>query len=102
MGRCPELVGVEAMTDCIGDVHIKRNGHIATVTIDKPPINSVSVDLMRDLADALHALDKEPELRAVVLATAGKVFCAGADLSGRASEVGLDARTSNPLYDQAV
>jgi enoyl-CoA hydratase/carnithine racemase len=90
------------MTDRIGDVHIRREGHVATVTIDKPPINSVSVDLMRDLADALHTLDKEPEMRAVVLATAGKVFCAGADLSGRASEVGLDARTSNPLYDQAV
>lgn len=90
------------MTTQIGDVHITRDGHVATVTIDKPPINSVSVDLMRDLADALHALDKEPEMRAVVLATAGKVFCAGADLSGRASEVGLDARTSNPLYDQAV
>ncbi|HVY88193.1 MAG TPA: enoyl-CoA hydratase/isomerase family protein [Hyphomonadaceae bacterium] len=90
------------MTDRIGDVHIKRNGHIATVTIDKPPINSVSVDLMRDLADALHALDKEPEMRAVVLTTAGKVFCAGADLSKRASEVGLDSPTSNPLYDQAV
>src|SRR5262245_5915084 len=100
----PRGPGVEAvhMTYRVGDVHINRDGHVATVTIDKPPINSVSVDLMRDLADALHALDKEPEMRAVVLATAGKVFCAGADLSGRASEVGLDARTSNPLYDQAV
>ena len=28
---------------------------VATVTIDKPPINAVSVDLMRDLADA-HAI----------------------------------------------
>jgi enoyl-CoA hydratase/carnithine racemase len=90
------------MTDRIGDVHISRDGHIATVTIRKPPVNSVSVELMRDLADALEGLDRDGVTRAVVLATEGKVFCAGADLSGRASEVGLDSRTSNPLYEQAV
>jgi enoyl-CoA hydratase/carnithine racemase len=88
--------------DRIGDVHIARDGHIATVTINRPPVNSVSVELMRDLADALEGLDRDGATRAVVLATEGKVFCAGADLSGRASEVGLDARTSNPLYEQAV
>jgi enoyl-CoA hydratase/carnithine racemase len=95
------------MTDRISDVHIERDGHIATVTIRKPPVNSVSVELMRDLADALEGLDRNGITRAVVLATEGKVFCAGADLSGRASEVGLDARQSesrmaNPLYEQAV
>jgi enoyl-CoA hydratase/carnithine racemase len=95
------------MTNRIGDVNIDRDGHIATVNIRKPPINSVSVELMRDLADALEGLDKDGATRAVVLATEGKVFCAGADLSGRASEVGLDARQpesrmANPLYEQAV
>src|SRR5690349_8860752 len=87
-----------SMTDRIGDVHIAREGHVASVTIRKPPNNSVSVDLMRDLADALEGLGKEKDVRAVVLATEGKVFCAGADLSKRASEVGLDSPTSNPLY----
>lgn len=90
------------MTNRIGDVHIARDGFVARVTIDKPPINAVSVDLMRDLADALEGLDKDGVARAVVLATAGKVFCSGADLTQRASEVGLDSPNSNPLYDQAV
>jgi enoyl-CoA hydratase/carnithine racemase len=90
------------MTDRIGDVHITRDGHVATVTIRKPPHNSVSVELMRDLANALEGLDKEAEIRAVVLATEGSSFCAGADLSRRAEEVGLDAPTSNPLYAEAV
>ncbi len=30
------------MTDRIGDVRITRDGFVATVTIDKPPINAVS------------------------------------------------------------
>lgn len=90
------------MTDRIGDVHILRDGFVARVTIDKPPINAVSVDLMRDLADALEGLDKDGATRAVVLATAGKVFCSGADLSNRTSEGPIPERSINPLYDQAV
>jgi enoyl-CoA hydratase/carnithine racemase len=90
------------MPDRIGDVHIVRDGHVATVAIRKPPHNSVSVELIRDLANALEGLDREDGVRAVVLATEGSSFCAGADLSRRAEEVGLDARTSNPLYAEAV
>lgn len=90
------------MTNRIGDVHIARDGFVATVTIDKPPINAVSVDLMRDLADALEMLDKDGVTRAVVLATAGKVFCSGADLSNRTREGPIPERSINPLYDQAV
>lgn len=90
------------MTDRIGDVHVARGGFVATVTIDKPPINAVSVELMRDLADALEMLDKDGVTRAVVLATAGKVFCSGADLSNRTSEGPIPERMVNPLYDQAV
>lgn len=90
------------MTDRIGDVHISRDGFVATVTIDRPPINAVSVGLMRDLADVLEALDKDGASRAVVLATAGKVFCSGADLANRTSEGPIPERMVNPLYDQAV
>lgn len=90
------------MTDRIGDVHITRDGHVATVTIRKPPHNSVSVELMRDLANALEGLDQENGIRAVVLVTEGSSFCAGADLSRRAEEVGLDAPKSNPLYAEAM
>ena len=90
------------MTNRIGDVHVTHDGFVAIVTIDKPPINAVSVDLMRDLADALEGLDKDSLTRAVVLATAGKVFCSGADLSNRTSEGPIPERSINPLYDQAV
>jgi enoyl-CoA hydratase/carnithine racemase len=86
----------------IPNIHVARSGHVARVTIDKPPINAVSVDLMRDLADALEGLDRDGATRAVVLATTGKVFCSGADLSNRTSEGPIPERMVNPLYDQAV
>jgi len=89
------------MKGAFGD-HIKVTvaGHVAVITIDKPPHNHVSVDLMRDLADALDAIDGETELRCSVLQAEGKNFCAGADLVRSESAGGLGA--VNPLYDQAV
>jgi enoyl-CoA hydratase/carnithine racemase len=93
------------MTNPTPNIHISRDGFVATVTIDKPPINAVSVDLMRDLADVLEGLDRDGVTRVVVLATAGKVFCSGADLTQRADEIGITAKeeaAGNPLYDQAV
>jgi len=97
---------LSAMATRIGDIHIVRDDFVATVIIDRPPVNSMSVDLMRDLADALEELGKDGATRAVVLATRGKVFCAGADLTRRADEIGIAARAdspgTNPLYDQAA
>jgi enoyl-CoA hydratase/carnithine racemase len=81
-------------------VRVARDGHVAVVTIDRPPHNHVTVDFMRDLADALDAIDGEIELRATVLQAEGKNFCAGADLVSREDRGGLGA--VNPLYDEAV
>src|ERR1700727_2678819 len=70
----------DEMKSQYGEVRAALDGHVALVEIDRPPNNHVSVELMRDLADALHDLDGETACRAVVLASAGKVFCGGADL----------------------
>lgn len=103
-----------------GDVHVTReivrarDAHVATVTIRRPPHNMMSVELARDLADALEALDAERDIRCIVLASEGKSFCAGADLTRRADDVaaandgaandgaGEPEPAGNPLYDQAV
>ena len=89
-----------------GDVSVALDGYVATLEVDRPPNNHVSVDLMRDLADALLALDDDKDCRAVVLATAGRVFCGGADLvtpqSAAHSGVSDAAVTGNPLSVEAV
>src|ERR1700744_5503898 len=89
------------MKGSFGDhVTVQVDGHVAVIPIDRPPQNHVSVELMRDLADALDAIDGEVELRCSVLQSEGKNFCAGADLVRSESAGGLGA--VNPLYDQAV
>jgi enoyl-CoA hydratase/carnithine racemase len=82
-------------------VRVALDDHVALVEFSRPPNNHVSVQSMSDLADALEALDGERACRAVVFATTGKAFCAGADLvSADESANGMGA--INALYDQAV
>jgi len=89
------------MNGQFGDnVAVQVDGHVAVVTLDRPPYNHVSVEFMRDLADAFEAIDGEIEVRCSVLQAQGKNFCAGADLVRSEGAGGLGA--VNPLYDQAV
>jgi len=57
-------------------------GHVATVTLNRPEQrNPLSATMLRDLASALRWCKDEDDARVVVLTGAGRVFCAGADLS---------------------
>ena len=85
-----------------GKISARRNGDVALVEIDRPPHNFVSVELMRDLADALVDIDGEATLRCTVLSSAGKAFCAGADLASPTGVAGKGMEGINPLYVEAV
>jgi len=85
-----------------GDVSVALDGQVAVLEISRPPNNHVSVDLMRDLADAFEALDADDACRALVLASAGKVFCGGADLHAPSGIATGNFDEVNPLYTQAV
>jgi enoyl-CoA hydratase/carnithine racemase len=66
-----------------GDVRVEiDDGFVATVEIQRPPHNYFDLPLIDDLASAFEALDAEPGCRAIVLCSAGKNFCAGAQLGG--------------------
>src|SRR6516225_1959834 len=85
-----------------GDVSVRIEGHVAVLTFDRPPNNHVSVQAMRDLADALFGVDEERDLRASVLKTGGRVFCAGADLVNPGGVGAEGMQGINPLYVEAV
>jgi enoyl-CoA hydratase/carnithine racemase len=59
---------------------------VATITINRPDRrNAMSWDVIRRLRDCLAAVQRDSEVRVVVVTGAGdKAFCAGADLSGMA------------------
>jgi enoyl-CoA hydratase/carnithine racemase len=83
-------------------VSVALDGHVAVVTLNRPPHNFVSVDFMRDLADACDAVDANPDARAIVLQTEGKSFCAGADFASPNDAVASGMQGINALYVECV
>ena len=54
---------------------------VVTLTLNRPAsFNALSEGMLRALQDALDAVDADASARVVVLAAAGKAFCAGHDL----------------------
>jgi len=63
-------------------VSSERDGAVAIVTIDHPPVNALSAPLLEELEAELVALDGDDSVRAIVLRGAGeRAFVAGADIS---------------------
>ncbi len=62
-------------------VTIAREGSVAVVTVDNPPVNALSQALRQALVDAVTELDADSTVKAVVLICAGRTFIAGADVS---------------------
>lgn len=81
-------------------VRLERSEGIATVMLDNPPVNAVSVRLLHALHAALDAIEADAAIRCVVLAGAGdKAFCAGADL--REAKDARDPEQSRALRELA-
>ncbi len=67
-------------------VHVRRDGPIAIVTIDRPHRrNAVDGPTAAALDAAIVAADEAPDVSVIVLTGAGGTFCAGADLHAVAS-----------------
>jgi enoyl-CoA hydratase/carnithine racemase len=60
----------------------ETDGPVAVVTLNRPSKrNALSLGLMRELLDCFGCIGKDKQLRAVILAAAGKVYSSGHDLS---------------------
>jgi len=81
-------------------VLLVADGHVATVTLNRPEQrNPLSAAMLRDLAAAFQWCRDESDVRVVILTGAGRVFCAGADLSSFDGEMtGLERYRSRDLF----
>ncbi|MBM3537587.1 MAG: enoyl-CoA hydratase/isomerase family protein [Alphaproteobacteria bacterium] len=58
---------------------------VATVTLDRPPVNALSRAMRLEVIDVFDTLHDRADVRCVVLTASGRVFCAGADIKERAA-----------------
>jgi cyclohexa-1,5-dienecarbonyl-CoA hydratase len=59
---------------------------VAKVTLNRPPLNILTLASIRDLAEALDTVAHLTRLKALVLAASGKAFCAGVDVNDHTPE----------------
>jgi 3-hydroxyacyl-CoA dehydrogenase len=61
-------------------VQVTKNGEIAVITINNPPVNALSPGVPEGIADAIEQIGKDPGVKAAVLIGGGRTFVAGADI----------------------
>ena len=88
-------------------IRVETERGIATITLERPPLNVLTIAMLDELDAALGVLDTDPELRLVVIRGAGRVLSAGVDVGehiGDALGPMLDAfaRVSLRLAELAV
>lgn len=62
-------------------VRVDIQDGVATVTLDRPPLNVLTTAMLRELEDAFRDLAAIADLRLIVLRGKGKVFSAGVDVA---------------------
>jgi 2-(1,2-epoxy-1,2-dihydrophenyl)acetyl-CoA isomerase len=67
---------------------VSQDAAVATLTLNRPDsLNALDVALKESLLSHLGAVAADPEVRAVVLAGAGRAFCVGQDLREHAASL---------------
>lgn len=61
-------------------LRMERRGRILVVTMDNPPLNTVTMGMHEELSRIFFDVDRDPEAAVVVLTGAGKSFTSGGDI----------------------
>jgi enoyl-CoA hydratase len=75
----------------VADLKIEIDDYVATVTLDRPPVNAVTRSTLAQIRDAFRTFDDDREVRVAIFTAAGeRAFMAGVDLRS------VDRKTSDP------
>jgi 3-hydroxyacyl-CoA dehydrogenase len=74
----------------------EKRGAVGIIWIDNPPVNAISVGVRVAIIDGISRLSQDPEIKAGVLACAGRTFMAGADITEFGLHEAIDAIENCP------
>ncbi|SHN47081.1 enoyl-CoA hydratase [Cryptosporangium aurantiacum] len=73
----------------MGEITVQRDGAVLTIALNRPErLNSVTTDVLNDLADLIEEAAADAEVRVIVLTGTGRAFSSGADLKSGATATG--------------
>jgi len=79
-------------------VIVEKDGSIAVITLNRPQaLNALSYALVKDLCLAMQELDRDLEVRVIIVTGGEKVFAAGADIKEMADRGPFDDRIQERL-----
>ncbi|MEC1262867.1 enoyl-CoA hydratase [Bacillus swezeyi] len=64
----------------MGTLRKSKDGHVAVITIQHPPANALSTQVLEDLSACLDELAEDQQVRSIVIHGEGRFFSAGADI----------------------
>src|SRR6201990_3614216 len=69
------------MTEINSVTTLTRDGDIAVITLNSPPVNALSANVRDGLHDGFKAAIEDASVKAIVLICEGRTFIAGADIT---------------------
>jgi len=84
-------------------IRLRVNEQVATVWLHRPDkLNAFTKDMVGEMLDAFDVIDREDDVRAVVVTGEGRSFCAGADLSAGAATFDSRRCEHSPFREDGV
>src|ERR1700722_2985768 len=84
------------------NILVTTQGAVATITLNRPKaLNALNSELLRELVQALEAIEADDNLHAVVLTGSERAFAAGADIKEMAPKSYMDMYKQNFFADAA-
>jgi enoyl-CoA hydratase len=80
------------------NILVSREAPLALVTLNRPKVlNALNSELMTELVDALETLERDDEVRCLILTGSEKAFAAGADISEMADAGAIEMFQRNNI-----
>ena len=67
-------------------VNFEKENNIAKLTLNRPPLNVMNIDMMTQMGDALESLYSADHIKLIIINSACKVFSAGVDMVDHAPQ----------------
>ena len=67
-------------------VRLEREGSLARIIMDRPPLNVLDIRTLETFADLLDAVAGDSAIKVLTVAGTGKAFCAGLDVADHAED----------------
>jgi enoyl-CoA hydratase/carnithine racemase len=74
----------------MADLLFEKRGHTAWITLNRPErMNAISIPMLDALGAALVEVDRDADMRVIVVTGSGRGFCSGLDMKDAAAGRGI-------------